>query len=458
MTHVASLIIENPFHNFTARSDSPELFNLNRPNKEALKQVIRFLEIIRKKKRKSAILPIIAEAGYGKTHFYWVLRETISDAYVVYIPVPTNPNRIYSHFYFETIRAGGAPLLEYVSDALTQKYQKVENAAVDFSGMGNIVIEGFFALKDPKQSKMALKWLTGFDIDEETTHFKRTIMDDEELAFAALKVILKIIDKPIVFFVDELESLFIALGPEAELQFLETLKKMHNEASNFIICLACLATLWDKILDLSSTAVQSRIEPPVVLKRFLKSDIHDYCSQMLKEFHQKFEILSSNQYLLWPLGKADIESAYAYSHGNPREAIKWLAGCIEERKGPILKDLEKNQENLTHIGRQIKNLVAKMNDFGTGILYKHNGAFLSLSASEKRILVTIPPLERLDEIFHRSYWNSLESTIKKETYDEIVLIGSLPNREKELDLEISQFSNDELETEFQEYLKQILPL
>ena len=78
-------------------------------------------------------------------------------------------------------------------------------------------------------------------------------MDDEELAFAALKVILKAIDKPIIFFVDELESLFIALGPEAELQFLETLKKMHNEASNFILCLACLATLWDKILDLSTT-------------------------------------------------------------------------------------------------------------------------------------------------------------------------------------------------------------
>ena len=197
---------------------------------------------------------------------------------MVYIPVPTNPNRVYSHFYFETIKAGGVPLLEYISDALTQKYQKVEHAAVDFSGMGNIVIEGFFALKDPKQSKIALKWLTGFDIDEETTNFKRTIMDDEELAFAALKVILKVIDKPIIFFVDELESLFIALGPEAELQFLETLKKMHNEASNFILCLACLATLWDKILDLSSTAVQSRIEPPVVLKRFLKKDIQNYCS------------------------------------------------------------------------------------------------------------------------------------------------------------------------------------
>lgn len=454
MTHVASLVIENPFHNFTARSDTPEFFNLNRPNKEALKHVIRFLEIIRKKKRKSVILPIIAEAGYGKTHFYWVLRETIKDAYVVYIPVPTNPNRVYSHFYFETIKAGGVPLLEYISDTITQKYQKVEHAAVDFSGMGNIVIEGFFALKDPKQSKIALKWLTGFDIDEETTNFKRTIMDDEELAFAALKVILKVIDKPIIFFVDELESLFIALGPEAELQFLETLKKMHNEASNFILCLACLATLWDKILDLSSTAVQSRIEPPVVLKRFLKNDIQNYCNQMLQDFHQKFEILPPNQNSLWPLGKADIESAYAYSHGNPREAIKWLAGCIEERKGPLLENLKKNQKFLTRTGKAIKIIADKKKDFNTGILLKNHGAFISVSSSEKRFLVTVPPLECMDEVFHHSFKSGLNSILTTEDYVKILMIGKISEYEEDEDLEITQFSFDELDTGFQEFLDQ----
>lgn len=454
MTYVASLAIENPFHKFSSRSDTPEFFNLNRPNQEALKHILRFLEIIRKKKKKSVIFPIIAEAGAGKTHFYWVLRETIKDAYVVYIPVPTNPNRVYSHFYFETIKAGGVHLLEYISDTLTQKYQKVEHAAVDFSGMGNIVIEGFFALKDPKQSKIALKWLTGFDMDDETTNFKRTIMDEEELAFAALKVILNVIDKPIIFFVDELESLFIALGPEAELQFLENLKKMYNEASNFILCLACLATLWDKILDLSSTAVQSRIEPPVVLKRFRKKDIQDYCNQMLKDFHQKFEILPSDQRSLWPLRKADIESAYAYSHGNPREAIKWLAGCIEERKGPLLENLKKNQKFLTRTGKAIKVLTDQTKEFSTGILQKNHGAFISLSASEKRILVTVPPLESMDEVFHNSYKSELKSIMTTEEYDEIVLIGSLLEKEGAKDLTFTQFSIEELDTKFQEFLDQ----
>ena len=455
MTHVASLVIENPFHNFTSRSDIREFYNLNRPNKEALKHVIRFLEIVRKKKRESVILPIIAEAGYGKTHFYWVLRETVTDAYVVYIPVPTNPNRVYSHFYFETIKAGGAPLLEYVADALTQKYRKAEHAAVDFSGMGNIVIDGFFALKDPSQSKIALKWLTGFDIDDNTANFKRTILDDEELALAALKIILKVIDKPIIFFVDELESLFISLGPEAELQFLETLKKMHNEGSNFIMCLACLTTLWDTILDLSSTAVQSRIEPPVVLKRFLKKDIQEYCLQMLQEFQQKFEIILPEENSLWPLSKADIESSYAYSHGNPREAIKWLSGCIEERKIPLLKDLKKNQKHLTRSGKQIKIIADKLKIFSVGVLQRNNGAIISLSAPEKRILVTVPPLQGIDEVFHQSNWSNLKTIITSEDYNEVILIGSIPEKEEEEEWQLKIFSEMELKTNFKEYLQEL---
>jgi len=453
MTHVASLVIENPFHNFTSRPDVPELFNLNRPNEKALKQVHHLLKGIKKKKRRSTILPIIAEAGYGKTHFYWVIRESISDAYVIYIPVPTNPNRIYAHFYFETVRAGGVHLLEYVADYLTQKYKKVEHAALDFSGLGNVVIEGFFALKDPKRAKLALKWFTGFDVDDETKRFQRTIMDDEELALAALKIVLKIIDKPIIFFVDELESLLIALGPEAELQFLESLKKLYNEASNFLVCLACLVTLWDKILDLSSTAVQSRIEPPVVLKRFTKRDIQDFCTQMLQDFHLKFEIFPSND--IWPLEKGDIESAYAFSHGNPREAIKWLATVIEERKNPILKELKKNQKHLTQFGKQVKSVVDNLKESSGGMLQKNNGVFLSVSKPEKRILITIPPLKTMDAMFHHSYWKSLKKTIEDEGYDEVIIFGLISEEEKTIDVPMKEFSEKELSAAFLEYLEQL---
>ena len=444
MTQVTNLVIENPFHSFTARSDVPESFNLARPNKDALKRIIHALEIIKKKKRESMIVPVIAEAGYGKTHFYWVVREQISDAYCIYVPVPTNTARIFSHFYFETIKAGGSALLEYVADYITQKYKKVERAAFDYPGLGNIVIEGFFALKDPKQSKLALKWFTGFDLDEDTKSFNRTILDDEELSFAALQIILKSIDKPIIFFVDELESLFISLGPEAELQLLESLKKMHNEASNFLICIACLATLWDKILDLSSTAVQSRIEPPILLKRFTKKDIREYSIHMLKDFHLKFDLtFSDEENMIWPLGKADIESAYAYSHGNPREAIKWLAGVTEEKKAPILKNLGKNQKILTQISKEVKKHLEVIDGYSVGILHKNNGLLVSLFG-KNRILVLVPPQDTLDSAFHSSFINNLKMELEKEDYSEVILFGEAKEYDK-LDIEIKAISSQKYE-------------
>lgn len=454
MTQVTNLIIENPFHSFTARSDVPELFNLKRPNLEALNRISHSLEIIRKKKRESMIVPVIAEAGYGKTHFYWVVREEFTNAYVVYIPVPTNPNRIFSHFYFETVKAGGAALLEYVSDFLTEKYKKVENAAFDYPGLGNVVMEGFFALKDPKRAKLALKWFTGFDTDEETKSFNRTIFEDEELAFVALKIILKSVDKPLIFFVDELESLFIAHGPEAELQLLESLKKMHNEASNFLMCLACLATLWDKILDLSSTAVQSRIEPPILLKRFTKKDIHDYCVHMLKNFHQKFDIVFSDETAIWPLGKSEIESAYAYSHGNPREAIKWLAGVTEEKKAPIIKSLNKNNKSLIQLSKKIKKKLEKIDGYSTGILQRKNGLLISLSGKDKRFLITIPPLDDFESIFIETFITDLKEAIDKEEYNEIIVIGKSKPFEK-ADIDVKSFPEDDLEG-LAEYLQSIV--
>ncbi|MHA2154390.1 MAG: hypothetical protein ACXABU_03545 [Candidatus Hodarchaeales archaeon] len=443
MTQVTNLIIENPFHNFTARADVPEIFNLLRPNKDAINRISHALETVRKQKRESMIVPVIAEAGYGKTHFYWVVREQVTNAYVVYVPVPTNTNRIYSHFYFETVKAGGSALLEYVADFLVQKYKKVENAAFEFPGLGNVVIEGFFALKDPKQSKLALKWFTGFDIDEETKSFHRTIMDDEELAFAALKVILKSVDKPLIFFVDELESLFISLGPEAELQLLESIKKMHNEASNFVLCLACLATLWDKILDLSSTAVQSRIEPPILLKRFTKNDIQDYCVHMLKDFHQKFDLSLSEENSTWPLGKSDIESAYAYSHGNPREAIKWLAGVTEEKKAPILKELGKNQKFLSNHGKKIKSALGKPKGVTIGVLQRNNGLQISVSGKDNRYLIIIPPQIDLEPIFENSFIDGLKEDLAKENYSEVILLGEeTPFKKNEM--EVTSFSKDDI--------------
>ncbi|MHA1236175.1 MAG: hypothetical protein ACTSQ9_00765, partial [Candidatus Hodarchaeales archaeon] len=216
------------------------------------------------------------------------------------------------------------------------------------------------------------------------------------------------------------------------------------------MCLACLATLWDKILDLSSTAVQSRIEPPILLKRFTKKDIHDYCAHMLRDFHQKFDIKVSDETDIWPLGKSEIESAYAYSHGNPREAIKWLAGVTEEKKVPILKSLDKNNKSLIQLSKKIKKKVEKIDGYSTGILQRKNGLLISLSGKKKRFLITIPPLDDLESIFITTFIADLKEAVEKEEYNEIIVVGESKPFEK-ADLEVKNFLEDDLDG-LEEYL------
>ena len=228
---------------------------------------------------------------------------------------------------------------------------------------------------------------------------------------------------------------------------------MHNEANNFMICLACLATLWDKILDLSSVAVQSRIEPPILLKRFTKKDIQDYCVHMLKDFNQKFDVHINENNSIWPLGKSDIESAYAYSHGNPREAIKWLAGVTEEKKAPILKELGKNQKSLSQLSKRVKQKLDKINGYTMGILQRKNGLLISLSKSDNRLLIAIPPSVDLDKLFLESFIDNLKQTIKTEGYQEVVVLGESFSLDV-IDVTVKSFSIDDLKG-LVEYIEKI---
>lgn len=449
MAGAININTENPFHNFSSRHDVPETFNIERPNSEVEIRVKDLLHLIKKEKLPK-ILPILGEAGFGKTHFFHCLSENTKDAYVVYVPSPSNPNRIFSHLYFETIRAGGARLLDYISDHLVSKYKTADKAAFDFTGGGNIVIEIFFALKDPKISKQALKWLTGFDVDEDTFNPRHTILDDEELAFVALKIVLMCVDKPIIFYIDELESLFISLGPEAELQLLESLKKMYNEASNFLICLACLTTLWDKILELSSPAVQSRMETPSLLKRFTKKDIKEYAINKLKIFHKNIDVVIDEEQELWPLTNSEIESAYAYSHGNPREAIKWLANSIESKKAPISQSLEENSQKLNETGVILKKFIKGKKKLQFGYLLKNHGAFTSIISKEKRILVVVPPSDSLEGLFHKSFERHLKEVVDSEDYSDVYICE---NEGIAKSLKINFLSLEKLEDELPKILE-----
>ena len=96
---MTTLLLENPFGNFTSRSDLPDLIDLPRPRMQVEERIIQYVEQTRHTKVPK-IIPVLAEAGLGKTHLYWALKKRLGKTFIAYIPPPTDANRIMSHFYF----------------------------------------------------------------------------------------------------------------------------------------------------------------------------------------------------------------------------------------------------------------------------------------------------------------------------------------------------------------------
>ena len=428
MSHQKAMAIvqQNPFSRYISRADMPDIIDLPRPRLEAEEKIKRLVEMTRQT-RIPKVLPILGEAGLGKTHFYWTLHAILSDVLLVYVPPPTSPNVIMSNLYFALIRAYGKFLLKNAAEQLVNRYGSIENALHSYAGSCANMIEALFVLQtDPNLSKYALRWLTGLEIDQDSLKISKTIMDDEGLALEGIKVLLQESPMPVVFFVDELESLFIALGQEAELQFLEGIKRLVNEVPNFVLVLSCITSLWDRILELSSTAFQSRLEPPVVLKRFTRQDIAQYAALILQKFWKSVNLEPEAQNPYWPLDKADIEASYAYSHGNPREAIKYLQNRLEEKKLDILKEFihqDNTYRTKIEFARKVANHIKQtFPNLNLGVFTQKSSIFVLLTRDHLRLLMVIPPDTGTHEKEVREMWSQVTDALDRQLYQKVLLV------------------------------------
>ncbi len=419
-----AILAENPFSLYTARVSHPPKIDLPSPRKKPEEAVHRALTLT-KRTNQPYMIPILGEAGYGKTHFFWTLKEIYAkDVYVTYVPPPASPDNVLSHFYFALVQAHGLSLLNTVAEKITSTFSSLEDALIKYAGPGAAVVAAFYALKDSTQRKMATRWLTGISDPSESQLNTQTILDNEEFALAALKIISQNINQPILFFVDELEYLFVSLGAEAELRLLESIKRVYNEVSNFIIVLACLTQLWDKIIDLSNTSVQSRFERPALLKRFTSKEIYAYVEAILTEFWLHIGLEPNG---IWPMTDGDIESAYAFSHGNPREAIKWLKNKLEERKLVLLEAIAEKSRLLKVQVEQVRDIINQVKDQITGltmgVFSRGFGAFILLSRGETaRLLLAIPPATPHSQQY-KQFCLKLQDVATKEDYDQIIAFG-----------------------------------
>jgi len=306
------------------------------------------------------LVPIVGKAGTGKTHYYWVLkdRETKTEEgkkwKVFYIPSPPAMVRTLQHIFTCLVDEIGLDIIKEVSEKVITKYKKkgflsgsgmketIEIACRDNPGASADVIRALITIKmsDRKAKRIvAEKWLLAEPLSEEDIAELQvsSIIEDDDTCLAAIKIFAKHIDEVLVFYFDEMEIPFRTFGEEAEINLLETIKRLFNEVPNCIIITACIDTVWVRIYEdqpnlpsLADAALKGRMETVVELIPFTVLDIENYYTNAMKYYWEIEMNVDAPSNPLFPLDQKVFEIIYTKSKGNPRESIKLIRDYLDE--------------------------------------------------------------------------------------------------------------------------------
>ncbi|MHA2362953.1 MAG: hypothetical protein ACXAC7_03280 [Candidatus Hodarchaeales archaeon] len=333
----------NPFASTTCRADKPPLVDILQPKKPVLTSIERNLqEVIAL--NESRIIPILGSAGSGKTSLYWSLRKLCEgDARIVYMSPQTSEhhaNSIYTQLWFNLIEQLGDEILQEVSSTLKRGYGPLEKAISQFTGQYAIIIEMLYAYAEEKYHTTTKFLFSGLKVPNPILPNENGMWDDE-LCFAGLKLILHFSSRPVVFYFDEIESLFVSYGDQPEIRLLEKIKRIYNELNNSLIILSSLPQIWDRILSLSTVSAVSRFENPSIISRFTNSDLEALVSEHLHHYWSQRKIDLEFPSPIWPFKKEELTEIHSLSDGNPRDALKALRAKWYDYYDEIQKFLAK---------------------------------------------------------------------------------------------------------------------
>ncbi|MBY8996929.1 MAG: hypothetical protein KGD60_04305 [Candidatus Thorarchaeota archaeon] len=295
--------------------------------------------------------PILGSAGMGKTHLYWVIKEqedifAAGNFLAVYVPSPPSSVRVPLHLHACIVDEAGDELFEETVDMLISKFGGVkgvtheiydytyamERLLVDYPGISSDAVKALLRYRlDPATRDLARRWLLGDALSEQELQRLgvRTILDEDDVTMAMLKILAEGSERPIVLFIDEMEGPYNAYGEDAERHFLEILKRLYNETKNVVIIASCLSEIWDRIYAIADGPMKSRMEAPVHLRPFSRDDVASFVSETMNKYWRQQNIEPPPDQL-YPYTAEDIEIAFKKSEGNPREAIRYLIPRLDE--------------------------------------------------------------------------------------------------------------------------------
>ncbi|MHA1906257.1 MAG: hypothetical protein ACW98Y_03105 [Candidatus Thorarchaeota archaeon] len=339
-----------PMKRYVSRGDMPDQIDISGPHEDADLAIFRVLRFVMEDNT-PRFQPILGEAGMGKTHMFWALKDrekkfTKGEFLAVYVPSPPAPVRVPLHFHACLVDEAGEALFDSAFDMLITKFGGVKGATsdiydytyaldrllVEYPGISADVVKVLLRYRlDPAQKDLARRWLLGDALshDEIEQLDVRTILEEDDVTLATINLLLEGSEVPIVLFIDEMEGPYNTHGEEGERHFLEIIKRLYNESKNVMIVASCLTDIWDRIYEVADPPTRSRMETPVSLREFSEEDVTEFITESMTKYWNEQNIDPPPDYL-FPLSQNDIKEAYSHSKGNPREAIRFIIPRIDK--------------------------------------------------------------------------------------------------------------------------------
>ncbi|MHA1960373.1 MAG: hypothetical protein ACW99U_09090 [Candidatus Thorarchaeota archaeon] len=333
-----------PFTRYVSRGDTPDSVDIPGPHQEADRAIFRAVRFTMQDGT-PRFQPILGDAGMGKTHLYWVIKEqehlfSKGKYLAVYVPSPPAPIRVPLHFHACIVDEFGDELFEQTVDMLITKFgglkgvthemydytYALERLLADYPGISADVVRALLRYRlDPTTSELARRWLLGDALDDEETRRLgvRTVLEDDDVTLATLKLLAEGSEIPIVLFIDEMEGPYNTHGEEGERHFFEILKRLYNECKNYVLIASSLAEIWDRIYAIADAPMRSRMEHPAHLRHFTEDDVSSFVTETMSRYWES-QNMNPPPNLLFPLSKSDVQEAFTISKGVPREAIRFI--------------------------------------------------------------------------------------------------------------------------------------
>ncbi len=338
-----------PLKRYVSRGDTPDEIDIEGPHEDADRVIFRMLRFV-KSDSTPRFQPVLGSAGMGKTHLFWALKDKEKSMkelnfVAVYVPSPPAPVRVPLHFHACLVDEMGERIFENAVDMLITKFGGVkgvthelydydyalERLLVEYPGISADVVKVLLRYRlDPAHKDLARRWLLGDALSHEEIEQLdvRTILEEDDVTFATLKLLLEGSEEPIMLFIDEMEGPYNTHGEEGELHFLEVMKRLYNESKNVLIVASCLTEIWERIYNIADGPMQSRMEPVVNLREFTKEDIEEFVASSMKRYWDRQNIDPPPD-KLFPLTTSDIDEAFTHSKGVPREALRHIIPRID---------------------------------------------------------------------------------------------------------------------------------